>query len=507
MTLEKGPQGASETANQSSQPVFNVNVETQANSSMSRSTVSSVSSYYEYTPSPRSSLSTPDAELSWSAPPTFDYPNVKETLVIDAPLMAPFDETYFQGLLERARMVHQGLTLNPQLQINDVVNLHLSQDSLKFKFEEANVRFCRVLDKNNKQVGSYFPDQGFYYDSTRKLGKGAFGLVLPGINTISGKPIACKVHQFDRVAKQCENYDDGLRKAKAIAKREAIALQAVYQLHADIDFSAHERLTFMDFKGGQTLKVHLQKGLPNLVDRLKLGLQVVKAVQAQVHDYGYVHGDLKFNNMMFCPVTNKVTIVDFGMAQVIGYPRHEFSNFFYRAHRDDHKYLKASDTFSLGRMLWVLFTLSHVQYSTSSNEEPGSPPHPIRTLVRTVSSAILTFISGNTDHPTDSTPKVTEAIKSNPHTTAMGNALTHHHLMNLINEMTDPDPQERPGLPKVIESLEFCLDLLQPKNKINSIELANQGFTPLNHRAQEETSRPISSSPSSPGPINEVRLK
>ncbi|RKX70915.1 hypothetical protein DRP53_03445, partial [candidate division WOR-3 bacterium] len=149
---------------------------------------------------------------------------------------------------------------------------------------------------------------------------------------------------------------------------------------------------------------HPLSELPNVMNQLLAAL-------ATIHSHGYLHLDLKPDNILIIPKQNMVKVLDLGFAELLsekttpvgtlGYLAPEFLS---RAAID-----YRADLYSIGVLLYYIYT--------------GRPPFDLKSPISTLKDQL----SGNIPEPIEINPKVRPRIN------------------NLIMRLLSPDPMSRPS--------------------------------------------------------------
>src|SRR5579883_2452813 len=170
------------------------------------------------------------------------------------------------------------------------------------------------------------------------------------------------------------------------------------------------------------------------VQWLQIGINIVKAIQA-LHVKGFLHCDIKGDNLKIDPITLNVTIIDLGaalpitsqkksaaMTQPVGTPLYMAPEIF--PEKTHYIYNEATETFAIGTLLAeVLFGFNLLEKDTHPEKKRN----------------IMSY---------DNSQKFMEGYNRIPH------ERVRKALWNkLIVKMTDPNPSARPSLKEVEETL------------------------------------------------------
>lgn len=142
---------------------------------------------------------------------------------------------------------------------------------------------------------------------THQLGKGGSGMVFLGMDMDTGKQVAVKV--------QNPSFENSPQWLIDIEKQNLASLNRLIATAADskgniytVDEYAWGR-TFHDVVDDMQVK---EEGLDALA-QAEMALSFLEEMQ-QLHDAGFLHRDMRVDNMMWDPVNKKAKIIDFGLA-------------------------------------------------------------------------------------------------------------------------------------------------------------------------------------------------
>ncbi len=145
-----------------------------------------------------------------------------------------------------------------------------------------------------------------HYRVVARVGAGGMGVVYKALDTRLNRAVALKAIRRGRAV------DAGRlrQEARTAASLDHPYLCKVYEL---IDTET-EQLIVMEFVEGETLSERLKRGVPSLVDSLRIAIEIAEGL-AHAHAHGVVHRDLKPGNVM---VTSHghVKLLDFGLARL-----------------------------------------------------------------------------------------------------------------------------------------------------------------------------------------------
>ncbi|HEY9878761.1 MAG TPA: protein kinase [Leptolyngbyaceae cyanobacterium] len=233
------------------------------------------------------------------------------------------------------------------------------------------------------------------YTVEQELGRGGFGITYKARNNVLAQAVVIKtindsLHQDPQFLKhQSQFHDEARRLAKCF--------------HPNIvrvtDFFTEDGLPYivMDYIPGETLDKLVQPGRPLPEARaLAYIFQVGEAVEA-IHRAGLLHRDIKPQNLILQPETQRVMLIDFGIAR-------EFTPGIVQAHTHlvsegyapIEQYLpqaqrsQATDIYGLAATLYTLLTAQVPVAAILRDRAPLQPPHQIQpTVSPAVSAAVM----------------------------------------------------------------------------------------------------------------------
>jgi eukaryotic-like serine/threonine-protein kinase len=147
------------------------------------------------------------------------------------------------------------------------------------------------------------------YRITKELGQGGMGLVYAAVDERLERPIALKIIHGDTA-------DNDV--ARERFWREARLAASVNHPHIcqmyEIGEADGQLFIAMELLDGEPLAARLQRGAVPLPETVRIGLEVLGALDA-LHRRGIVHRDLKPSNIFLTPHGTK--LLDFGLARLI----------------------------------------------------------------------------------------------------------------------------------------------------------------------------------------------
>lgn len=162
------------------------------------------------------------------------------------------------------------------------------------------------LPKNLHDIPAFPAGPPFPWIKGKLIGKGAFGLVWCGLRKSGGELVAVKQFQLA-----------GADVLSAV-QLEVDILQSLKHpnIVAFLGVQQEEQLVnlFLEFVSGGSLAANLAQfgAFPETVVR-RYGRQLLQAL-AYLHQRNVIHRDIKGNNVMVCPGTGTIKLIDFGCA-------------------------------------------------------------------------------------------------------------------------------------------------------------------------------------------------
>ncbi|KAL3201812.1 hypothetical protein MRX96_042828 [Rhipicephalus microplus] len=162
------------------------------------------------------------------------------------------------------------------------------------------------LPKNLHDIPAFPSGPPFPWIKGKLIGKGAFGLVWCGLRKSGGELVAVKQFQLGGadVLSAVQLEVDILQSLK---HPNIVGFLGVQQEEALVNL-------FLEFVSGGSLAANLAQfgAFPETVVR-RYGRQLLQAL-AYLHQRNVIHRDIKGNNVMVCPGTGTIKLIDFGCA-------------------------------------------------------------------------------------------------------------------------------------------------------------------------------------------------
>jgi serine/threonine-protein kinase len=233
----------------------------------------------------------------------------------------------------------------------------------------------------NKWVSYPLPEIVSGYNVVRKLGDGARAQVFQVVKVATGQIFSLK-----RVVR--EEHEDDRFLQQAISEFEHSSrfdhpyLRKAYELHRIRSFfKLNEVQVILEYVEG----LGLDQNRPTRVDKaVEVSIKLAQALQA-MHDAGYLHADIKPNNILLTP-DGGVKIIDFGQSCPVGFrkPRIQGTPDYIAPEQVERKHLTCqTDVFNLGATLyWALTGQTYPTLITKKNRDRG-PEHGRKSVIPT----------------------------------------------------------------------------------------------------------------------------
>ncbi|RDI48096.1 serine/threonine-protein kinase [Aquicella lusitana] len=282
------------------------------------------------------------------------------------------------------------LKKNHILEMNTGTEYPLILDTLDNKKIEYRIRLTHTLIYRQKINSSTHRTEARYSVlGDRCLGSGNYGGVYEVLGTLAplkdqgfhyktNKQRVTKIQQHP----DKESLEEALKEAEL--SRMAAHLHAKYITVIEKENqSATSYLVMRRFEGETLIRLlasdQAEINPLSTEKRLLLSINLLRALQEQVHDFGLIHRDIKPENILVDPETCEVYIIDYGLGR--------------KANKDDHHYCgsrkyappeaigmtgkmdEASDRFSLGLVLGLVWRSEirkpdEIEKSTEKNYQP-----------------------------------------------------------------------------------------------------------------------------------------
>jgi len=230
-------------------------------------------------------------------------------------------------------------TLNKNLKNNNLKKEELSDNKIKtLKIENSDKKqnldnscstkssgiqdynyFMRQSTKLSNYIKNYYnkfneypPTKINFYKYGRLIGQGAFGKVNIGLNVLSGRVVAIKSFNKDKLTINSENMKKILYETNLMQKLNHPNITKILEMFEDDKFI----LIIMEYINGGNLFSFVKK-------RRKLSEKIAKFLFRQIilgikhiHSKNIVHRDIKLENILI-DLNNRVKICDFGIGVIL----------------------------------------------------------------------------------------------------------------------------------------------------------------------------------------------
>ncbi|MGW4650442.1 serine/threonine-protein kinase [Kitasatospora sp. NPDC004289] len=216
---------------------------------------------------------------------------------------------------------------------------------------------------------------GGRYRLHEMLGRGNQGHVARATNELTGAPVAVKL-QAPRTFESTDDYRyfGGELEREYDVGKALTGIEGVPRTHWQGEHHG-ARYLVMDLVDGVTLAHLVKQSAPFSRDVMAAVLDQLCATVAELHRRGYVHRDIKPDNVMVCP-NGRVLLIDVGIAVLSGHCDYPRGTAGYAA---PEQYLATTltgqaDVFALGCVLLKMGTLD-LPYGDTLDERPNRGTH------------------------------------------------------------------------------------------------------------------------------------
>lgn len=209
------------------------------------------------------------------------------------------------------------------------------------------------------------------YEIAGRVGEGAGAVICRAVKRLSREAVAIK---------HVDNSDGEQEKFIVQAENE-------YEIAHELDhpylrkyhdivrvknwrFKVKELFLVMEYVDGERLEDRVP---PELTDRVRVFIDVADALHA-MHKAGYVHADIKPNNIMLL-ANGHVKVIDFGQSCKIGHRKERIQgtpDYIAPEQLNRHPLDPRTDVYNLGATMYQVFTGKHYE-TLMSVAEPGVP--------------------------------------------------------------------------------------------------------------------------------------
>ena len=212
------------------------------------------------------------------------------------------------------------------------------------------------------------------YEVVNRIGEGAGATISLGVERASRRQVAIKQvvsenEETDKFVTQAENEYEVAHQLDHPFLRKYYDIVRVKKW-----FKTREVFLVMEYIDGQ----RLEENVPSShVDRVKIFIDVAEGLRA-MHAAGFVHADIKPNNILLVP-GNGVKIIDFGQSCPIGHRKERIQgtpDYMAPEQINRHPLDHRTDIYNLGASMYWTFTGKFFETGMQA-AEPGSPQHVI----------------------------------------------------------------------------------------------------------------------------------
>jgi serine/threonine protein kinase len=157
------------------------------------------------------------------------------------------------------------------------------------------------------------------YRLEARLGRGGMGVVWRATDQLLGRGVAVKELPFDESLSPAEarrQRDRTLREARAVAQ---LSHPHIIVVHDVVEDDERPYIVMELIEGGSLADRLATHGPVDADEAARIGIALLGALRA-AHAAGVLHRDLKPDNVLLEPGTDRVVLTDFGIAQVAGAP-------------------------------------------------------------------------------------------------------------------------------------------------------------------------------------------
>lgn len=208
------------------------------------------------------------------------------------------------------------------------------------------------------------------YEIQSRLGEGAGATISLGIEKATLKRVAIKQvigddPEAEKFVQQAENEYEIAHKINHPVLRKYYDIVRIKKW-----FKTREVFLIMEYVDG----VRLEDQIPErLEDAIRIFIEVAEGLHA-MHTAGFVHADIKPNNIMLCPA-GRVKIIDFGQSCPLGHQKERIQgtpDYMAPEQINRHPLDHRTDIFNLGCTMYQVFTGKYFT-TLMSVAEPGTP--------------------------------------------------------------------------------------------------------------------------------------
>lgn len=261
--------------------------------------------------------------------------------------------------------------------INDLLSLIENKDFIEnISIKELSVLLEEIIKKSsliNYKVPNFVYEISAYADNGRKIGtfvvdnnhfaQGSFGEVYKGMDIVTKKQIIIKRFTSNKI--ENPEYKKFVNEAKILLESDIAIIPKAYKFYEET------REYVADFVQGTTLREYYKQMNSLLIEEkfAYLKTQFIKIAEAldKLHGKGYIHCDIKPENIMYDAYNDEIKIIDLGSVHsenqkgglgTLKYSSPEQCYIYANKHLEEgteHVFDCRSDIYSYGVMLYEAF--------------------------------------------------------------------------------------------------------------------------------------------------------
>ena len=208
------------------------------------------------------------------------------------------------------KIVNNILDQNKNADVSRSSNISTTMDYKYYMKESKNLsNYIKSYYEKNKV---YPPTKINFYKYGRLIGQGAFGKVNIGLNVLSGRIVAIKSFNKDKLKKSNENLKKILHETNIMRELNHPNITKILEVFEDDKFI----LIIMEYINGGNLfsLVKKRRKLPEKIAKF-LFKQIILGIK-HMHSKNIVHRDIKLENILI-DLNNRIKICDFGIGVVL----------------------------------------------------------------------------------------------------------------------------------------------------------------------------------------------